>query len=165
MYEKITKRKYVTEVQRENCWKFNYYTEWISNEKLLKPLRVRKSDQHGKVACLQQLSIGISLAQFTVSVPVRGWRATGKKSTWETEWSSRFHIEKFRYFTRCIFHEFVSRYGQNEWSCHFPNYLKTAGNHRKPSTWKSFAFSLDFQRYIICPIPIKFVEITAKIRF
>ena len=46
------KQKYVTEVQRENSRKFNYYTEWISQEKLLKPSRVWKNDQHGKVACL-----------------------------------------------------------------------------------------------------------------
>ena len=44
-----------------------------------------------------------------VSVPVRGWRATGKKSTWKTKWSSRFHTEKFRYFMRCIFGKSVSR--------------------------------------------------------
>ena len=58
------KRKYVTEVQRENSRKFNYYSEWILDEKLLKSSRVWKNDQHGKVACLQHLSIGISLAQF-----------------------------------------------------------------------------------------------------
>ena len=58
------KQKYVTEVQRENSRKFNYYTEWISHVKLLKPSRVWKNDQHGKVVCLQQLSSGISLAQF-----------------------------------------------------------------------------------------------------
>ena len=46
------KQKYVTEVQRENSRKFNYYTEWISQEKLLKPSRVWKNDQHRKVACL-----------------------------------------------------------------------------------------------------------------
>ena len=57
-------RKYVTEVQRENSMKFNYYSEWILVEKLLKSSRVWKNDQHGKVVCLQQLSIGISLAQF-----------------------------------------------------------------------------------------------------
>ena len=58
------KRKYVTEVQHENSRKFNYYTEWIWDEKLLKLSRVWKKNQHGKVACLQQLSIGISPAQF-----------------------------------------------------------------------------------------------------
>ena len=58
------KQKYVTEVQRENSMKFNYYAEWILDENLLKSLRVWKNDQHGKVTCLQQLSIGISLAQF-----------------------------------------------------------------------------------------------------
>ena len=52
MDEKITNEKYVTEVQRENCRKFTYYIEWISQEKLLKPSRVWKNDQHGKVACL-----------------------------------------------------------------------------------------------------------------
>ena len=56
--------KICTEVQRENIMKFNCYTEWISQENLLKPSRVWKNDQHGKVACLQQLSIGIWLAQF-----------------------------------------------------------------------------------------------------
>ena len=44
--------------------KFNYYAEWISDEKLLKSLRVWKNDQHGKIVCLQQLSIGILVAQF-----------------------------------------------------------------------------------------------------
>ena len=58
------KRKYVIEVQRKNNRKFTYYTEWISDEKLLKWSRVWKNDQHGKVVCLQQLSTGISLAQF-----------------------------------------------------------------------------------------------------
>ena len=48
----------------ENSRKFNYYAEWISDEKLLKPSRVWKNDQHGKVMCLQQLSTSISLAQF-----------------------------------------------------------------------------------------------------
>ena len=64
MDEEITNEKYVTEVQRENSRKFTYYTEWISDEKLLKSSRVWKNDQHGKIACLQQLSIDISLAQF-----------------------------------------------------------------------------------------------------
>ena len=64
MDEKITNEKYVIEVQRKNNNKFTYYTEWISDEKLLKWSRVWKNDQHGKVACLQQLSIGISFAQF-----------------------------------------------------------------------------------------------------
>ena len=94
-----------------------------------------------------------------------GWRSTSKKVTWKTEWSSGTRTEKFRFFTRCIFEKSVSRYRQNEWSRHFRNYLKTARIQRKPSTWKSFAFSVAFQRYVICPIPIKFVEITAKIRF
>ena len=58
------KWKYVTEVQHQNSRKFNYYTEWISDEKLLKSSQVWKNDQHGKVPCLQQLFIGISLAQF-----------------------------------------------------------------------------------------------------
>ena len=40
--------------------------------------------------------------------------------------------------------------------------LRIRENHQHE---KSFAFSLAFQRYIICPIPIKFVEIMAKIRF
>ena len=48
----------------ENSRKFNYYSGWISDEKLLKLSRVWKNDQHGKVMCLQQLSTGISLAQF-----------------------------------------------------------------------------------------------------
>ena len=56
--------KNITEVQRENNRKFDYYSEWIWDEKLLKSSRVWKNNQHGKVACLQQLSIGISLAQF-----------------------------------------------------------------------------------------------------
>ena len=64
MDEKNYKWKYATEVQRENSKKFDYYSEWISDEKLLKLSRVWNNDQHGKVACLQQLSIGISLAQF-----------------------------------------------------------------------------------------------------
>ena len=46
------KQKYVTEVQRENSRKFNYYTQWILQEKLLKPSWVWKNDQHGKVTCL-----------------------------------------------------------------------------------------------------------------
>ena len=58
------KQKYITEVQHENSWKFNYYAEWILDEKLLKSSRVWKDDQHEKLACLQQLSIGISHAQF-----------------------------------------------------------------------------------------------------
>ena len=168
MDEENCKRKYVTEVQRENSRKFNYYTEWISDEKLLKPSQVWKNDQHGKVACLQQLSIGISLAQFRWvrwRATSSGWRSTSKKITWKTEWSSGTRTEKFRFFTRCIFEESVSWYRQNAWSRRFRNYLKTARNQRKPSTWKSFAFSVAIQRYIIYPIPIKFVEITAKIHF
>ena len=75
------KRKYVTEVQRENSRKFNYYAEWILDEKLLKSLRVWKNDQHGKVACFQQLSIGISLAQFRwVDGELRAKKAREKHS-------------------------------------------------------------------------------------
>ena len=48
----------------ENNRKFNYYSGWILDEKLLKLPRVWKNDQHGKVACLQQLSNGMSFAQF-----------------------------------------------------------------------------------------------------
>ena len=81
MDEKNYKRKYVTEVQHENSRKFNYYSEWISHEKLLKPLRVWKNDQHGKVACLQQLSIGISLAQFRwVDGELRATKSREKQS-------------------------------------------------------------------------------------
>ena len=46
-------QKYVIEVQRENSRKFNYYAEWILDEKLLKSSRVWENDQHGKVVCLQ----------------------------------------------------------------------------------------------------------------
>ena len=112
---------------------------------------------HWYITC----SISVSGWRVTSS----GWRPTSKKITWKTEWSSGTRAEKFRFFTRCIFEESVSRYRQNAWSRHLRNYLKTARNQRKPSTWKTFAFSIAFQLYIICPIPIKFVEITAKICF
>ena len=106
------KWKYVTEVQCENSRKFDYYSEWIWDEKLLKLSRVWKNDQHGKVAYLQQLSISISLAQFQwvdgeLGAVDRDIQA--KKSTWKTEWSSSTRAEKFRFFTRCIFEESVSR--------------------------------------------------------
>ena len=81
MDEENYKWEYVIEVQRENSRKFNYYTEWISDEKLLKPSRVWKTDQHGKVASLQQLSTGILLAQFWwVDGDLRAKQAREKQS-------------------------------------------------------------------------------------
>ena len=50
-------------------------------------------------------SISVSGWRVTSS----GWRPTSKKTTWKTEWSSGTHAEKFRFFTRCIFEESVSR--------------------------------------------------------
>ena len=47
----------------------------------------------------------------------------------------------------------------------FSKLFENGQEQKKPSTRIFFAFSVAFQRYIICPIPIKFVEITAKIRF
>ena len=106
------KRKYVTEFQRENSTKFDYYSEWIWDEKLLKLSRVWKNDQHGKVMCLQQLSTGISLAQFQwVDGELRAVdeELRARKAHEKTEWSSSTHAEKFKFFTRCIFEESVSR--------------------------------------------------------
>ena len=76
---------------------------------------------------------------ITCSIPVSGWRAmssgwraTGKQSTWKIEWSSGTRAEKFRFFTRCIFEESVSRWRYNEWYRRFRNYIKMAMNQRKP---------------------------------
>ena len=74
-------KKYVTKFLHENSRKFNYYTEWISDEKLLKTLRVWKNDQHRKIACLQQLSIGILFAEFRgVNGELRTKKAREKQS-------------------------------------------------------------------------------------
>ena len=43
------KRKYVTEVQRENNRKFNYYTEWISDENLINRREYEKMVNTGKL--------------------------------------------------------------------------------------------------------------------
>ena len=68
---------------------------------------------------------------ITCSIPVSGWSyeqwmgTYEQKITWKTEWSSRTRAEKFRFFTRCIFEESVSRWRQNAWSRRFRNYFKT----------------------------------------
>ena len=52
---------------RSSTWKQQevQLLHWMNfGWKTLKMWRVWKNDQHGKVACLQQLFIGISLAQF-----------------------------------------------------------------------------------------------------
>ena len=71
-----------------------------------------KNDEHGKVACLQQLSIGISPAEFrgvdgelqVVDGDLRGKKARRKQSEVQVD-----NAEKFKFFTRCIFEESVSR--------------------------------------------------------
>ena len=115
----------------------------------------------------------ISLHRYiTCSIPVSGWRATSsgwratsKKSTWKNRVKFKYTCREVQVLHAVHFRQSVSRKRQNEWSHRFRNYLKTAENQRKPSTWKSFAFSVAFQRYIIRIIPIKFVQNTAKICF
>ena len=71
-----------------------------------------KNDQHGKVACLQQLSIGISLAQFRwVDGELRAVdeELRAKKEPEKIEGSLGTRAEKFTFYMWCIFEEYVSR--------------------------------------------------------
>ena len=89
------KRKYITELQRQNSRRFNYYHwmnfRWIFFKTVasMKKWSTREScvftvDFHQHITC-----------SIPVSVPVSGWRATSKKDTWKTKWSSSRHAEKF----------------------------------------------------------------------
>ena len=105
------KRKYVTEVQREIRTKFNYYSEWIWDEKLLKSSRVWKIINTGKLRVYSSFpSVYHMLNSGEWMESYKQWMEIyEQKNTWKTEWSSGTRAEKFRFFTRCIFEESVSR--------------------------------------------------------
>ena len=152
-------RKWQTKIHHrsstENSRKFNYYSGRILDEKLLKSSREWKKINTGKLHVYSSFR--------TVCHLLNSGEWMENYEQWMESYEQKNHVKnrvKFRYTRREV---------QVLHTVHFRricfwNYLKTVRIQRKPSTWKSSAFSLAFQRYIICPIPIKFVKITAKIR-
>ena len=136
--------------------------------KTFKTVAGMKNDQHGKVVCLHQLSIGISLAQF--------WWVDGELGVVDRDIrAKKKHVKnrvKFKHTCREVqvlhalhFRRICFAIKAERTISPFSKLLQNGNESHKTVNMKKFGIFHSFSALYYLPIPIKFVEITMKICF